>query len=90
MSTITCRRRADRHRIHGSWDRSPLSGHAVAYVAFKNGKPTGAPRPVVTGFVPDDQKELYGAPAGLVQDKDGALVIADDAGNSVWRVTKAN
>jgi glucose/arabinose dehydrogenase len=74
---------------HGSWDRSPLSGYAVVYVAFENGKPVGAPKPVVTGFASDDEKELYGAPVGLAQDRDGGLVIADDVGNSVWRVTKA-
>jgi glucose/arabinose dehydrogenase len=74
---------------HGSWDRSPLSGYAVAYVAFENGKPVGTPKRVVTGFVSDDEKELRGAPVGLAQDRDGALVIADDAGNTVWRVTKA-
>jgi glucose/arabinose dehydrogenase len=74
---------------HGSWDRSPLSGYAVVYVAFENGKPVGPPKPVVTGFASDDEKELYGAPVGLAQDRDGALVIADDVGNSVWRVTKA-
>ncbi|MGI4813634.1 MAG: PQQ-dependent sugar dehydrogenase [Janthinobacterium lividum] len=73
---------------HGSWDRSPLSGYAVAYVAFENGKPVGAPKPAVSGFVSDDEKELYGAPVGLAQDPDGALVIADDVGNTVWRVTK--
>jgi glucose/arabinose dehydrogenase len=74
---------------HGSWDRSPLSGYAVAYVAFENGKPVGTPQPVVTGFVTADEKELHGAPVGLAQDHDGALIIADDAGNTVWRVTKA-
>jgi len=74
---------------HGSWDRSPLSGYAVAYVAFENGKPVGAPKPVVTGFVSADEKELRGAPVGLAQDRDGALIIADDAGNAVWRVTAA-
>ncbi len=47
---------------HGSWDRSPLSGYVVAYVAFENGKPVGAPKPVVTGFASDDEKELRGAP----------------------------
>ncbi|MFL9876570.1 PQQ-dependent sugar dehydrogenase [Paraburkholderia megapolitana] len=73
---------------HGSWDRSPLSGYAVAYVAFENGQPVGAPTPVVTGFASDDEKELHGAPVGLAQDKDGALIIADDVGNTVWRVTK--
>jgi glucose/arabinose dehydrogenase len=74
---------------HGSWDRSPLSGYAVAYVAFQNGTPVGTPIPIVTGFVSDDEKESYGAPVGLTQDRDGALVIADDVGNTVWRVTRA-
>lgn len=73
---------------HGSWNRSPLSGYAVAYVAFQNGKPVGTPIPVVTGFVSDDERESYGAPVGLTQDLDGALVIADDVGNTVWRVTR--
>jgi glucose/arabinose dehydrogenase len=74
---------------HGSWNRSPLSGYAVVYVAFQNGKPVGAPKAVVSGFVSDDDKESYGAPVGLDQDKDGALVIADDVGNTVWRVTRS-
>jgi glucose/arabinose dehydrogenase len=74
---------------HGSWDRSPLSGYAVVYVPFENGKPVGAPKPVVTGFASGDQKELHGAPVGVAQDRDGGLVIADDVGNTVWRVTKA-
>ena len=75
---------------HGSWDRSPLSGYAVVFVAFQNGKPVGVPQPVVTGFYSDDESELYGAPVGLVTDKDGALVVADDVGNAVWRVTSAS
>ncbi|UVS97966.1 PQQ-dependent sugar dehydrogenase [Burkholderia glumae] len=74
---------------HGSWDRSPLSGYAVVYVPFENGKPTGAPKPVVTGFLSDDEKQLHGAPVGITQDGDGGLIIADDVGNAVWRVTKA-
>ncbi|MEO7051307.1 MAG: PQQ-dependent sugar dehydrogenase, partial [Rhodanobacter sp.] len=72
---------------HGSWDRSPLSGYQVVFVAFQQGKPVGLPEPVVTGFHSDDQKHLYGAPVGLVEDKEGALIVADDVGNSVWRVT---
>ncbi|WP_261439268.1 PQQ-dependent sugar dehydrogenase, partial [Serratia entomophila] len=63
---------------HGSWDRSPLSGYRVSYVAFEQGKPVGKPKPVVTGFVSDDEKELYGAPVGLAIDKSGALLVADD------------
>lgn len=72
---------------HGSWDRSPLSGYRVVFVAFQQGKPTGKPQPVVTGFYSDDESRLFGAPVGLVQDKQGALIIADDVGNAVWRVT---
>jgi len=74
---------------HGSWDRSPLSGYEVVYVAFEQGKPVGEPQTVVSGFYSDDQSELYGAPVGLTQDQDGALLVADDVGNSVWRVTSA-
>ncbi|GJH11275.1 sorbosone dehydrogenase family protein [Caballeronia novacaledonica] len=74
---------------HGSWDRSPLSGYVVSYVAFENGKPVGAPKDVVTGFTSADQKELYGAPVGVAQDREGGLLIADDVGNAVWRVTGA-
>jgi glucose/arabinose dehydrogenase len=72
---------------HGSWDRSPLSGYQVVYVPFENGKPKGTPQPVVTGFHSADEKDLYGAPVGLAQDADGALLIADDVGNVIWRVT---
>jgi len=72
---------------HGSWDRSPLSGYAVVFVAFQQGRPVGIPQPVVTGFYSDDESKLYGAPVGLVQDKEGALLLADDVGNTVWRVT---
>nr|WP_314545414.1 sorbosone dehydrogenase family protein [uncultured Massilia sp.] len=74
---------------HGSWDRSPLSGYQVVYVPFENGMPKGAAQPVVTGFHSKDEKELYGAPVGLAQDAEGALLIADDVGNVVWRVTSA-
>lgn len=74
---------------HGSWDRSPLSGYAVVHVAFVEGKPVGTPEPVVSGFHSDDESQLYGAPVGLAQDKDGALLIADDVGDAVWRVTAA-
>ena len=72
---------------HGSWDRSPLSGYEVVHVVFQQGKPVGKPETVVSGFYSDDEKKLFGAPVGLTQDKDGALLIADDVGNVVWRVT---
>jgi glucose/arabinose dehydrogenase len=74
---------------HGSWDRSPLSGYRVAFVAFEQGKPVGKLEPVVTGFHSDDEKHLYGAPVGVVLDKQGALLVADDVGDAVWRVTAA-
>lgn len=74
---------------HGSWNRSPLSGYRVVFVRFQDGKPVGEPQPLVTGFHSDDEKQLYGAPVGLAQDPQGALLIADDVGNSVWRVTAA-
>jgi glucose/arabinose dehydrogenase len=72
---------------HGSWDRSPLSGYAVVFVAFRNGHPVGQPQTLVSGFHSRDESQLYGAPVGLAQDKEGALLIADDVGNTVWRVT---
>jgi glucose/arabinose dehydrogenase len=72
---------------HGSWDRSPLSGYQVVFVPFQQGKPTGLPQTVVSGFHSEDEKRLYGAPVGLAQDRDGALLIADDVGDTVWRVT---
>lgn len=54
---------------------------------FKDGKPEGVPEPVVTGFTSVDQKTLKGAPVGLAEDAEGALLIADDVGNTIWRVT---
>ncbi|QCR36090.1 sorbosone dehydrogenase family protein [Nissabacter sp. SGAir0207] len=74
---------------HGSWNRKPLNGYRVSWVAFQNGQPVGEPKPVVTGFLTDDQQEVRGLPVGLAQDKQGALLVADDAGNIVWRVTAA-
>lgn len=74
---------------HGSWDRSPLSGYEVVFVAFKDGTPVGKPVSVVSGFYSKDEKQLFGAPVGLVQDKEGAILVADDVGDTVWRVTAA-
>ena len=74
---------------HGSWDRSPLSGYEVVFVPFRGGRPAGRPQTVVSGFHSDDEKQLFGAPVGLAQDREGALLIADDVGDSVWRVTAA-
>ena len=72
---------------HGSWDRSPLSGYDVVFIPFSNGKPSGKPVPIVTGFHSKDESKLFGAPVGLTQDMTGALLVADDVGNTVWRVS---
>ncbi len=72
---------------HGSWDRSPLSGYKVSFVKFVDGKPTGAVQSVVSDFYSQDESSLFGAPVGLAQGPDGALLIADDVGNAVWSVT---
>lgn len=72
---------------HGSWDRSPLSGYEIVFVAFQQGKPVGKPETVVSGFYSADEKTLFGAPVGITQDQDGALLIADDVGSAIWRVS---
>jgi glucose/arabinose dehydrogenase len=73
---------------HGSWDRNPMNGYKVVFVPFANGRPAGTAEDVVTGFLtPGD--EARGRPVGLALDASGALLIADDAGNTVWRVTRA-
>jgi glucose/arabinose dehydrogenase len=72
---------------HGSWDRSPLSGYQVVFVRFVAGKPAGVPQTLLSGFYSEDEKQLYGAPVGLAQDREGALLVADDVGNAVWRVS---
>lgn len=71
---------------HGSWNRKPRSGYKVIYVPFANGKPNGKPVDVLTGFL-NAEGEAYGRPVGVVIDKQGALLVADDVGNTVWRVT---
>jgi glucose/arabinose dehydrogenase len=71
---------------HGSWNRKPRSGYKVIFVRFVNGKPTGEPIDVLTGFV-SKEGEAYGRPVGVVLDKTGALLVADDVGNTIWRVT---
>ncbi len=71
---------------HGSWNRKPLSGYKVIFVPFTNGKPTGAPIDVLTGFV-SKEGNAYGRPVGVALDKSGALLVADDVGNTIWRVT---
>ena len=71
---------------HGSWNRKPRSGYKVIFVPFDNGHPIGAPENVLTGFVNADGEAL-GRPVGVAVDRAGALLVADDVGNVVWRVT---
>ncbi|KSV92832.1 sorbosone dehydrogenase family protein [Sinorhizobium sp. GL28] len=73
---------------HGSWNRIPRSGYKVIFVPFSNGKPSGPPRDILTGFLTDDGKAL-GRPVGVAIARDGALLVADDVGNKVWRVVPA-
>lgn len=74
---------------HGSWNRKPHSGYKVVFVPFANGKPDGAANDVLTGFLSKDGKAM-GRPVGVAVDKVGALLVADDVGNVIWRVTPAN
>jgi glucose/arabinose dehydrogenase len=73
---------------HGSWNRKPPSGYKVIYVPFAGDKPAGAPLDVLTGFLAEDGK-AYGRPVGVAIDKRGALLVADDVGNVIWRVQAA-
>ena len=71
---------------HGSWNRSQLNGYKVVYVPFAGGHPAGPPQDVLTGFI-DDKGQAMGRPVGVTVDSTGALLVADDVGNAVWRVT---
>jgi glucose/arabinose dehydrogenase len=71
---------------HGSWNREPLSGYKVIFVPFRQGKPSGPPVDVLTGFL-DGDGNARGRPVGVAVDKRGGLLVADDVGNVIWRVT---
>ena len=71
---------------HGSWNRRPHSGYKVVFVPFGAGRPVGLPADVLSGFL-SDAGDAYGRPVGVAIDKSGALLVADDVGNSVWRVS---
>ena len=73
---------------HGSWNRRPLGGYEVIFVPFTNGKPAGPPEPILTGFV-DGEGTARGRPVGVAVDRRGALLVADDVGDTVWRVVPA-
>jgi glucose/arabinose dehydrogenase len=71
---------------HGSWNRKPRSGYNVVFIPFENGRPSGPPIELLTGFVNGDG-DAYGRPVGVAFDRRGALLVADDVGNAIWRVT---
>jgi glucose/arabinose dehydrogenase len=73
---------------HGSWNRNPRSGYRVIFVPFQNGTPAGDAVEVLTGFL-DDDHNARGRPVGVAMDRQGALLVADDVGNVIWRVTRA-
>ena len=73
---------------HGSWNRQPRSGYKVIFVPFADGYPAGTPEDILTGFV-NAQGEALGRPVGVAVDRAGALLVADDVGNRIWRVTPA-
>ena len=75
--------------LHGSINRSRLSGYSVVRVPFRNGRPSGPPEDFLTGFIArdDDQKEAWGRPVGLLQLPDGSVLVSDDGGNRIWRVS---
>lgn len=70
---------------HGSWNRKPRSGYKVVFVPFTNGKPSGMPIDLLSGFL-DDDGNARGRPVGVAIDQRGGLLVADDVGNTVWRV----
>ena len=74
---------------HGSWNRIPRSGYKVIFVPFANGEPSGPPQDILTGFLSADDKAL-GRPVGVAIDRSGALLVADDVGNKVWRIVPSS
>ena len=72
---------------HGSWNRSTLSGYKVVFVPFANGRPAGPPRDILTGFLAPDERVSYGRPVGVAIGPGGSLLVADDVGDVIWRVT---
>jgi glucose/arabinose dehydrogenase len=74
---------------HGSWNRSKLSGYKLVFIPFTDGRPSGAPRDILSGFLAPDERESYGRPVGVTIGPDGAVLMADDVGDVIWRVTGA-
>jgi glucose/arabinose dehydrogenase len=76
---------------HGSWNRSNFSGYKLVFVPFKAGKPSGEPQDFLTGFIANEEKsEVYGRPVGIAVLDDGSMLVADDGGNAIWRISAQN
>jgi glucose/arabinose dehydrogenase len=74
---------------HGSWNRSVLSGYRMVFVPFENGKPAGPKQDVLSGFLSENEKLSYGRPVGVAIARDGSVLMCDDVGDVIWRVTGA-
>ena len=72
---------------HGSWNRSKLSGYKLVFVPFADGRPSGPPRDILSGFLAPDERVSYGRPVGVALGPDGSVLMADDVGDVIWRVT---
>jgi glucose/arabinose dehydrogenase len=73
---------------HGSWNRAKRLGYMVAFVPFKDGKPAGDQKEFLTGFMlGPDEKEVWGRPVGLLQLPDGSVLLSEDGGNRIWRIS---
>jgi glucose/arabinose dehydrogenase len=74
--------------LHGSWNRSQRVGQSVVFVPFKGGKPAGDPEPFLSGWMlGPDKREVWGRPTGIMEMKDGSLLVSDDGGNKIWRIS---
>ncbi|HEX8278735.1 MAG TPA: sorbosone dehydrogenase family protein [Segetibacter sp.] len=75
---------------HGSWNRSEFAGYKILYVPFSNGKPSGPPQDFLTGFLTGEENKVHGRPVGIAFTQNGAMLVADDASNTIWRVSVNN
>ena len=74
--------------FHGSWNRAKRTGYSVVYIPFKDGKPTSGPQDFLTGWMlGEDEREVWGRPVGLLQMPDGSLLVSDDGGRKLWRIS---
>jgi glucose/arabinose dehydrogenase len=74
--------------FHGSWNRSDRTGYKIAFIPFQNGRPTSGPEDFLTGWMIDpEQRQVWGRPVGLLQMPDGSLLVSDDGGQKLWRIS---